>query len=71
MTQRVLIGYANLGGMAIETEILEAAGAEILLAPELNGPDLPNLLSQADALMVTLQRVPDTLIAEAELKLAA
>ena len=64
MTQRVLIGYANLGGISIETEILEAAGAEILLAPELGGPDLPRLLSQADALMVTLQPVPASLIAE-------
>ena len=64
MTQRVLIGYANLGGAAIETEILEAAGAEILLASELAGPDLPELLRQADALMVTLQPVPGSLIAE-------
>ena len=66
MTQRVLIGYANLGGISIETEILEAAGAEILLAPELSGPDLPPLLSQADALMVTLQPVPASLIAKLE-----
>ena len=64
MTQRVLIGYANLGGAAIETEILEVAGAEILLASELAGPDLPELLRQADALMVTLQPVPGSLIAE-------
>jgi D-3-phosphoglycerate dehydrogenase len=64
MTQRVLIGYANLGGAAIETQILEAAGAEILLASELAGPDLPELLRQADALMVTLQPVPGSLIAE-------
>ena len=64
MTQRVLIGYANLGGISIEAEILEAAGAEILLAPELDGPDLPRLLNQADALMVTLQSVPASLIAD-------
>ena len=64
MTQRVLIGYANLGGEPIEAEILGTAGAEIMLAPELDGPDLPELLRQADALMVTLQPVPAPLIAE-------
>jgi D-3-phosphoglycerate dehydrogenase len=64
MTQRVLIGYANLGGISIETEILEAAGTEILLAPELEGPNLSHKLSQAEALMVTLQRVPASIIAD-------
>src|SRR5215213_5633126 len=66
MTQRVLIGYANLGGEPIEAQILGTAGAEIMLAPELDGPDLPELLRQADALMVTLQPVPASLIAELE-----
>jgi D-3-phosphoglycerate dehydrogenase len=64
MTQRVLIGYANLGNAAIEAEVLGAAGAEIMVAPELDAPELPELLRQADALMVTLQPVPALLIAE-------
>ena len=64
MTQRVLIGYANLGNAAIEAEILGAAGAEMMMAPELDAPDLPDLVRQADALMVTLQPVPASLIAE-------
>ena len=65
MTQRVLIEGQNLGDVEIETEILEAAGAgEIVMAPELNGPGLPSLLPQVDALMVTLQSVPASLIAE-------
>src|SRR5215216_3969249 len=72
MTQRVLIGYSNLGGAAIEAEILGAAGAEVIVAKgtpgdrglEFDGPRLPELLRQADALMVTLQPVPASLIAE-------
>ena len=66
MTQRVLIGYANLADAPIEMEILDAAGVEIVVAPELDSPDLPALLRQADALMVTLQPVPASLIAQLE-----
>ena len=66
MTQRVLIGYTNLGGAAIEEDILGAAGVEIVFAPELDAPDLPALLPQVDALMVTLQPVPASLIAQLE-----
>ncbi len=66
MTQRVLIGYANLADTPIEAEILKDAGVEIVVAPELAAPNLPTLLRQADALMVTLQPVPASLMAELE-----
>ena len=62
MGPKVVIAYAGPDAVPIETHVLEAAGAEIAAIGELESPETWAAAQDADALMVTLQRVPADLI---------
>lgn len=63
MKPRVVITYAGPDQIAIEREILEAAGIEVILTEGLETETAQNAARAADGLMVGLDRVTDSLMA--------
>ena len=66
MVPTVVIAYAGFGDIRVEEEVLRAIDATVLHIGNLDTPDALGAVKQADALMVTLQRVPAELIATME-----
>jgi D-3-phosphoglycerate dehydrogenase len=66
MAFNVVIAYAGLGDATVEREILSAVGADVVQLANLDTPEALAAARQADALMVTIQKVPADLIASLE-----
>jgi D-3-phosphoglycerate dehydrogenase len=62
MRQKVVIAYTGLGDGAVEHQVLEEAGLEIVHVDGLTSPEAIDNVRDADALMVTLQPVQADLI---------
>ena len=62
----VVIGYEGFGGIQVETDLLHAIGAEVINTKSTETPDAQAAIAKADALMVTIQKVPADLIAKME-----
>jgi D-3-phosphoglycerate dehydrogenase len=66
MRQKVVIAYSGLGDGAVEHQVLDEAGLEIVIVDGLINQDAINEVRDADAIMVTLQPVPADLIDQLE-----
>ena len=66
MVPTVVIAYPGFGDIRLEEEVLGAVDATVLHVGNLDTPDNLQAVAQADALMVTLERVPAELIATME-----
>lgn len=63
MERNVVIAYQGFEGIQVEQDVLQAINANILHVGNLDTPEALEAARQADALMVTIQRVPADLIA--------
>ena len=63
MKPRVLIAYTGFGDIELETKILKSIDAEIIHTGNLSKPDALEAAKEADAVMVTLQKVTGDIIA--------
>lgn len=66
MSFNVVIGYAGLGDASVERELLAAVGATIVQFGDFDTPEALAAARQADAIMVTIQKIPADLIANLE-----
>jgi len=62
----VVIGYEGFGGIQVETALLQSIGAEVINTKSTETPEAQAAIARADALMVTIQKVPADLIAKME-----
>jgi D-3-phosphoglycerate dehydrogenase len=63
MRPKVVIAYSGFGDLAVETPILRQIDAEIIHTGNLTSPEALEAVKEADALMVTLERVTADIIA--------
>jgi D-3-phosphoglycerate dehydrogenase len=63
MKPNVVIAYSGFGDLDVETEILRAIDAQIVHTGELTSPAALAAVAQADAVMVTLEKVTAEIIA--------
>lgn len=66
MSFNVVIAYAGLGDASIERDILQAVDANIIQLGDLDTPEALAAARQADAIMVTIQKIRAELIANLE-----
>lgn len=66
MPPRVVIAYAPLEEAKIEMGVFREAGIEVASVDSFDSPEARELLRTAEGLMVKLQRVPASLLAEME-----
>src|SRR5689334_22599483 len=59
----VVIAYSEFPDVAVEAEVLQAVDATIVRSGGLETPEQLAAASQADALMVSVQKVPASLVA--------
>ncbi len=63
MKPTVVIAYEGFGDILLEQEVLSAIDANVVHSKSLDTPEAIESVKQADALMVTIQKVPADLIA--------
>src|SRR5215211_5016506 len=66
MSFNVLIAYQGLGDSLVEREVLQALDANIVQLGHFDTPEALAAARQADAIMVTIQKIPADLIASLE-----
>ena len=63
MGPTVVIAYEGFGDIRLEQDVLSAVNANVVHTKSLDTPEAIERIKQADALMVTIQKVPAALIA--------